>query len=165
MLCLRILDEAIRAAIALELPDPRNAASMPARFDVCGELARSLFSDQTLDTNKQARCPCSKHERDKKSKKSQKMKDESTGKYKQERKTTNRGNRKCKLEEKNTWTLTGTVRAIPNLFLFNRTLLPRFFAPCLQLETLLVTLSFLYDINTSSTPNLAPRSKFVRWNT
>ena len=33
-------------------PAPRNAASMPARFDVCGGLARYLFSDLDLNTLK-----------------------------------------------------------------------------------------------------------------
>ena len=38
LLCLRSLDEAIQAYTALELPSSRNAASMSARFDVCGGL-------------------------------------------------------------------------------------------------------------------------------
>ena len=50
---LRTLDEAIQAANALELSAPRNAASMPARFDVCGGVALPFFSNLNLDTLKQ----------------------------------------------------------------------------------------------------------------
>ena len=47
---LRDLDEAIQAAIALEFLTPRNAVSIPARFDACGGNARYLFSDLDVNT-------------------------------------------------------------------------------------------------------------------
>ena len=45
----RTLEEAIQASAVLEFPSPRNSASMPVRFDVCGGLARFLFFDAALE--------------------------------------------------------------------------------------------------------------------
>ena len=53
LLCIRTLAEAIQAAIALEFLAPRNAASMPARFDACGGNARYLFFHLDLTRLKQ----------------------------------------------------------------------------------------------------------------
>jgi hypothetical protein len=45
---LRTLLEAIQAADALESPAPFNSSAMPARYDVCGGLARFLFSNENI---------------------------------------------------------------------------------------------------------------------
>jgi hypothetical protein len=52
LICFRHLDETIQAAIALEFLGPRNAISIPARFDACGGNARYLFSNLDLNTLK-----------------------------------------------------------------------------------------------------------------